>query len=147
MKISAMVMALAATGVQAQTTVNLQSASCGSGIWCATVANDAGDSILLYGSTNYQNVGSIIGKPDGTFLDYVSRSYRGYSTIYSGACPASPAVGTVQLSTTPMEGYNGTPGEANVSATFSCTSVLGGSGRGQSWHQIWNLISGQLTLP
>jgi hypothetical protein len=147
MRILAIVIALAATGVQAQTTINLAATSCGAGIWCASAPNDAGDSILLYGSTNYQNVGTIIGTPDGTFLDYVSKNYRGYSSIYVGTCPAAPKVGTVQLSSIPMVGYNGTAGESTISATFSCTSVLAGSGRAQSWHQIWNLISGQLTLP
>ncbi len=147
MKISALAIALASLGVHAQTTIELESAPCGAGIWCATVPNDSGDSILLYGSTNYQNVGAIIGRPDGTYLDFVSQSYRGYSTIYVGTCPASPAVGTMQLASVPMTGYNGTAGAASVTATFSCTSVLGRSGRGAGWHQIWTLVTGQLTLP
>ncbi len=147
MKISAILVTLAAAGAHAQTTINLESTSCGAGIWCATVPNDAGDSILLFGSTNYQNVGTIIGRPDGTYADYASQNYRGFSTIYVGSCPASPEVGTIQLTGIPMTGYNGTSGIASVSATFSCTSVLGHSGRGASWHQIWTLIDGQLTLP
>ena len=147
MKFSALVIALASMGAHAQTTINLESAGCGAGIWCATVPNDSGDSILLYGSTNYQDVGTIIGKPDGTYLDFISQNYRGYSTIYVGTCPISPAVGTVQLFSVPMAGYNGTAGVATVSATFSCTSVLAHSGRGAGVHQIWTLINGQLTLP
>ncbi len=147
MKIQAVVLALAATGAQAQTTIHLESTHCGAGIWCATVPNDASDSILLYGSTNYQNVGAIVGLPDGAYLDFVSPSYRGYSTIYVGSCPASPAVGTVRLSNIPMSGYNGTSATATVSAMFSCTSVLGHSGRGAGWHQIWTLINGELVLP
>ncbi len=148
MKILATIlMALASVGAQAQTTVNLESASCGAGIWCATVPNDANDSILLYGSTNYQDVGVTIGQPDGTHLNFMSQNYRGYSTIYVGTCPASPSVGTMVLSSVPMTGNNGTLGTAFVSATFSCTRVLGGSGRGQSWHQIWTPINGTLTLP
>ncbi len=147
MKISAIVFVLVSAGAHAQTTINLESAPCGAGVWCASVPNDSGDSILLYGSTNYQNVGVIVGQPDGVFLDFVSQSYRGYSTVYVGACPASPAVGTIQLTSVPMTGYNGTKGGASVTATFSCTSVLGRSGRGAGWHQIWNLINGQLTLP
>jgi hypothetical protein len=147
MRISAFLMALAAAGAHAQTTIDLESTSCGAGIWCATVPNDAGDSILLYGSTNYQNVGTIIGRPDGTYADYVSKNYRGFSPIYVGSCPASPAAGTIQLLDIPMVGYNGASGIASVSATFSCTSVLGHSGRGTGWHQIWTLIDGQLTLP
>ena len=147
MKLSALVIILASLGAQAQTTINLESAACGAGIWCATVPNDSGDSILLYGSTNYQDVGTIIGRPDGTYLDFISQNYRGYRTIFVGTSPASPAVGTMQLSGIPMTGYNGTAGVASVSATFSCTSVLGRSGRGAGWHPIWTLIDGQLTLP
>jgi hypothetical protein len=146
MKISAIVLALASVGAQAQTTISLESAPCGAGIWCATVPNNEGDSILLYGSTNYQNVGAIVGLPGGAYLDFVSQNYRGYSIIYVGTCPASPSVGTMQLSGIQMAGYDGTSGAASVSASFSCTSVLAQSGRGSSWHQIWTLISGQLTL-
>ena len=147
MRTSAFLLAFVSIAIQAQTTVNLEPASCGAGVWCATVPNDAGDSILLYGSTNYQNVGVIVGLPDGAYLDFVSLNYRGYGTIYVGTCPASPAMGTMRLNGVPMAGYNGTSGAASVSATFSCTSVLGHSGRGAGWHQIWNLIDGQLTLP
>ena len=143
-QLSVIIFALASVGARAQTAINLESAPCGAGIWCATVPNDAGDSILLYGSTNYQNVGAIVGLQNGIFLDFVSQSYRGYSTIYVGTCPVSPAVGTVSLSNVPMSGYNGTAGVATVSATFSCTSILGRSGRGAGWHQIWTLISGVL---
>jgi hypothetical protein len=46
-----------------------------------------------------------------------------------------------------MTGYSGTSGMASISATFSCTSVLGRSGRAAGWHQIWTLIDGQLALP
>lgn len=147
MKISAFLFVLATAGVHAQTTIDLEAASCGTGIWCASVPNDSGDSVLLYGSTNYQNVGSVVGRPDGTYANYVSQDYRGYSTIYLGSCPVSPAVGTMQLLSIPMHGNNGTSGVAIVSANFSCTTVISHSGRGAGAHQIWTLLDGQLTLP
>jgi hypothetical protein len=146
MKTPLLLIALATAGVHAQTTINLEPTSCGSGLWCASVPNDAGDSILLYGSTNYQNVGTIVGRANGSFADYLSQNYRGLTPIYVGSCPASPAVGTMQLLAIPMAGTNGTSGAATVTANFSCTSVLGSSGRGSSWHQVWTLIEGQLTL-
>jgi len=146
MKMPILLIAMAAASVQAQTTIHLESTSCGRGLWCASVPNDAGDSILLYGSTSYQNVGTIIGRADGSFADYVSQNYRGLTPIYVGDCPASPAVGTVKLASIPMAGYNGSSGIAMVTANFSCTSVLGQTGRGSSWHQVWTLIDGQLTL-
>ena len=134
---------------QAQTVVDLSPAGCGAGVWCASVPNDSGHSILLYGSTNYQDSGVTVGMPDGTVHNFMSQNFRGYSVIYRGSCPMRPAVGYMTLSMggnpVPMTGANGT--QATVIAIFTCTSAVGGSGRGAGVHQIWNLVSGTLVLP
>lgn len=136
-------LAVAASSASALT-VTLEPAACGGGLWCASVPNDQDLNVLLYGSTNYQDVGIAVNALDGTAQSFMSVNYRGYSTIISGTCPAAPAVGTMTLAKTPMSGATGV---AYVQASFSCTAHLGAGPRGGGWHQVWNLTTGTLTLP
>ena len=136
-------MLAASMGVQAQTVVTMQPAACGGGVWCATVPNDSGDQMLLYGSTNYQGVGVILTLPDGSQRSYQSVNYRGYNTIYHGTCPAAPVAGYVALSLNgervPMSGVTG---PATITAVFTCTTHQGSGGRGNGPHQVWTLMAG-----
>lgn len=130
-------------------TIDLLPAWCGAGVWCPTVPNDAGDQILLYGSTNYQDVGVTVRLPDGSTHNFMSQNFRGYSVIYKGTCPRRPEVGYMTLSLNgnpvPMISSDGT--QASITAIFSCTSAVGGSGRGAGVHQLWTLVSGTLVTP
>ena len=131
-------------GLTAQAeTITLQPANCGAGIWCASVPSDSTDQILLYGSTNYQDVGVILTMPDGSHQSYHSLNYRGYSVLYHGTCPRAPEVGYVALS---LDGNPVPMGAASITAVFTCTTYLGGGGRGSSLHQVWNLVSGTVTI-
>ena len=159
------IVALLAFAAQAQTTVILNPidplnpdavlppVGCGAGVWCSPVPNDAGLNLLLTGSQNYQNVTVSVQKPDGSSASYASLLYRGYSTIYTGTCPVRPKIGYMALSNggnpVPMIEYLGSNigSQASITAVFTCTRFLGGSGRGQGWHQSWTLVSGTLTLP
>ena len=132
---------------QAETTIALQPASCGAGVWCDTVPNDSTDKILLYGSTNYQDVGVIVTLPDGSQRSFQSINYRGYATIFNGTCPNAPLVGYFALglkgNPVPMSGITG---PATITAIFACTTNQGGSGRGNGPHQVWMLTAGTLTF-
>ncbi len=135
----AFLLSLFAFTANAQTVINLQSAPCASGVWCAAVPNDSGGSILLYGNVAYQDVGIILGKPDGSHQGYASVMHAN-GVIYVGTCPAAPAIGTITLTNVPM-------GPANISAIFSCTTHTAHSGRGAGSHQVWGLISGSILVP
>ena len=132
----------------AQTTITLNPAPCGAGVWCPSVPNDSVDNILLFGSTNYQDVGVILTMPDGSHQTFSSPNYRGYSTIYHGTCLGNPAVGYVSLglngNPVPMTGPNGAP--ATITAVFTCTTYQGGSGRGNGPHQVWTLTAGTISF-
>lgn len=134
-------LALFASLAQAQTSIDLTATPCAAGPWCATVPNNIGDHILLTGSVSYGTVGFVIGKPDGLTTSFASATH---GANWAGTCPPAPAVGTMSVAGVPMTGSTGT---AYIWATFSCTAHLGGSGRGQGWHQVWNLVSGELAVP
>ena len=142
------ILCLLGLSAEAQTTITLHPAPCGAGVWCPSVPNDSVDNILLFGSTNYQDVGVILTMPDGSHQTFSSPNYRGYSTIYHGTCPDNPAVGYMSLglngNPVPMTGPNGA--QATITGVFTCTTYQGGSGRGNGPHQVWQLTSGSLTL-
>ena len=139
----AVVLAACGMAAEAQTVVTMQPAACGAGVWCATVPNDSGDQMLLYGSTNYQGVGVILTLPDGSQRSYQSLNYRGSAVIYNGTCPRAPEVGYVGLGLNgervPMSGVTG---PATITAVFTCTTHQGSGGRGNGPHQVWTLMAG-----
>ena len=116
---------------QAQTTVNLGDMRCAA-YWCASTPNDAGDSILIYWSPNY-----------GTFGTYLN----GDSYFYRGApfkVPFSTSPIEVDYTGIVLTDSNGKQLILNIRTNE--WSVLGGSGRGQSWHPQTELLGGTLTV-
>lgn len=129
--ILAAALAAASFCASAQTVINLGDERC-SAYWCASAPNDAGDYILIYWSPNY-----------GTFGAYVN----GDSYFYRGAPFQVP------FSKTPLEvDYTGIvltdPNGKQLILNIRTNewSVLGGSGRGQSWHPQTELLGGTLTV-
>lgn len=140
MKALLAILLAAALPAGAQTTINLRLAPCASGVWCTNVPNDSSGSVLVYGNVGpAQDVGVILGKPDGSHMGYASTAYAN-GTIYVGTCPAAPASGTITLTNVPM-------GAAVLNAEFHCTTYTSHSGRGPGAHQVWTLLSGTLSCP
>ena len=121
----------AAISAHAQTVINLTDYRCAAN-WCQSVPNDAGDTVLIYWSPQYGTFGVYL-NGDSYFVrraPFTVPFYKVPTEVdFPGIVLTDPNGKQLVLDMKTYEWW-----------------VLGGSGRGQSWHPQTELLSGTLTV-